>query len=164
VVEQPAAGERVHALDRDRLLARRQAQELLQEEAVRARGVVLQRGRRERARGELVARQRGAAVLDRVEEPVERQPVAQPAPTARAQRAGEVDLRAEQVVRRALRRLLVDVDQWRQQREIVLGVVDRVGGRLGRGPAEPRWRRRGGALRELFETGQGSLRRAQRFQ
>ena len=56
------------------------------------------------------------------------------------------------------------VDQWRKQRQVVFGFVDRNPGVVGRRPPEPATRARLGSRRQLVEARQITFRRAQRFQ
>src|SRR3989442_7033622 len=108
----------------------------LEEEAVRAEAEVLEPGRRERARGELMAGERLAAERVGIDEPVGRRPAAEPAPGTPAKRAGEVGVGRQQVGRRARRRLRIGGQEWRQQGQVVLRLVDRVLPLLPRWPAE----------------------------
>ena len=90
-VHERAALERVELLDRLGLLARRELPDRLQEEAVRAQRIMLERGRGVAARGERVRRERAPARVDRLHEPVRGCPARDvPAPRAEAQRAPEV--------------------------------------------------------------------------
>ena len=95
LVDERPALQRVELLDRLRLFARRELCRALQEEPVRARGEVLERGRRERARVEAVRRERGSASSVGIDQAVGRLPRLEPAPRAEAQRAREVRVGSE---------------------------------------------------------------------
>src|SRR5207247_6470184 len=93
LVEERAARERVERLERHRLLARLEPHDRLEKEAVRADGEVLEGGRREGPRGELMIGQRPAGEVVGVDEPVRRGPAPEPAPAAGADGRPVVDLR-----------------------------------------------------------------------
>src|SRR5206468_9653832 len=136
----------------------------LQEEAVRTGGEVLEGGRREGPRPELMIRERLAGERVRVDEPVGRSPAPEPAPAAGAERAAEVDVRVEAVARAAVGGRRVGVAEPGEQREVVLRLVDRVRGTLRGGPAEPAAGPVPAARLELVEPRQPSRRRAQRLE
>ena len=63
----------------------------------------------------------------RIDQPVHRRPQLAPAPGPRAQRPRQMHIGAEQIVRRANRRLGIGVHQFVQHRQIEFRVIDRVG-------------------------------------
>ncbi len=71
---------------------------------------------------------------------------------------------AEQIVRRANRRLRIGIDQFLEHRQIEFRVIDRVGGIRRRRPRQPRRRLRRCARRQLVEAGQSALGGAQNFE
>jgi hypothetical protein len=78
-------------------------------------------------------RERGHRRRLGIDEPVGRGPAPDPPSRARAERAPEVRVRVEQVARRPDGRVGIGGEERREQRQVVLGLVDRVGGFSGAG-------------------------------
>ena len=96
-VEQRAARQRIHLLQRHRLVARAQPVNAVQQEAIGAGREMLQRGRRIGARGEPISGQHRAGGGIGIDNPVGAGPEIPPAPAARAQRTGQARIHLHQV-------------------------------------------------------------------
>jgi hypothetical protein len=161
VVHHRAALQRRDLLDRLRHLPRRQPMHRVEEELVGTGREVLERRGREAAGGEPVAGDGLTGRLGGLHQAIGHHPVAVPAARAEAQRAAQARVGGEQVARGANAALRVPALQRLEQRQVVLGLVDRPRRVLGCRPADAR---RGDALglpRQLVEAGQASGGRAQ---
>ena len=157
-VEQRPACQRIHLFQRHGSLARPQLMDRLQQKAIGAGGVLLQRRGRVAARGELVLRQRRARGVVGIDQPVGIGPLPFPAPCPRPQRAPESRIHLHQVAHAAAFEGLVE------RHQIVLGVVDGVFVLARRGPIQSRLRSVRGALLKGPQLGQAPQRRAQNLQ
>ena len=126
-VEDAAARQRIHALQRLRLLERPQPVDRAQHELVRAGAEPLQAGQRVGARGQAVRRQRLDDPRRDARQPVAGRPPALAARPAVDDRAAQVLVEPQQVVRVPFHRLPVRlVEQPAQHGQVVLLVVDRL--------------------------------------
>ena len=156
-VKQRAARERVHLLQRHLLFARPQPMDGMQQEAIGARGEVLQRRGRITARGQALGGQHGQRGGVRFHNAIGGVPIDAVAAPVTAQGIGQERIGFDQIAARAGGVHAAD------RRQIEFRIVDGFASVGGRRPIQAR----GGALpRALFkraQIGQASMRRAHDF-
>ena len=158
LVDERALGEGIHVLDRGGLLARRELVHRGEEEAVRTRGEVLERRRRERPLVGRVLVDRRERLGRRIDEAVrgaERLRV--PAHPAEAERAGEMRVGVDEVAAFAVDLVLRLLEDVLEEREIVLRLVDRVFALRRCRPADARLGRARRLLGEVLEVSELTL-------
>ena len=163
-VEERASGERVHLLKRGGAFAGLKVQDGVEEEAIGAGGVLLQRRGRVGLGGQAELFQMLQSFRFRFDQAVHGEPLGAPAAGAVAERADQMRVGADEVVGGPLCLIVGKLFDMAEHGEIELGIVDGVDGIAGRGPIEAGGSGFGCFAFEEFEVGELALDGPQKFQ